>query len=164
MNKYSFFITKFLLVCVVLTLDQATKYYFLDALSSGDVSVNSFFDLGLVWNKGISFGAFSKSHLSNGIFMIISSIITVIIVSMLIKSVNRYETIAYALVAGGALGNLFDRFERGAVVDFLQFHYQKYYFPAFNFADSTICCGAFILIIYYFLSRDKNEEGKNAQI
>ena len=47
-----------------------------------------------------------------------------------------------ALVAGGALGNVWDRLVHGYVIDFLQFHWQGWYFPAFNVADSAITVGA----------------------
>ncbi|HLW74127.1 MAG TPA: signal peptidase II, partial [Gammaproteobacteria bacterium] len=52
-----------------------------------------------------------------------------------------------ALVAGGAMGNVWDRLAIGYVVDFLQFHWQGWYFPAFNVADSCITVGAALLIL-----------------
>ena len=55
-----------------------------------------------------------------------------------------------ALVLGGALGNLYDRVTLGYVVDFLFFHYQEYYWPAFNVADSAICVGVALLIVDSF--------------
>jgi len=51
-----------------------------------------------------------------------------------------------ALILGGALGNLYDRLTLGHVVDFLFFHYQTYYWPAFNLADSAIFCGVVLLL------------------
>src|SRR5690606_7242358 len=58
---------------------------------------------------------------------------------------------AIALVLGGALGNLIDRIFYGHVVDFLSFHWQEAYFPAFSIADSAISIGAAMLIIDAFL-------------
>jgi signal peptidase II len=55
-----------------------------------------------------------------------------------------------ALVLGGAIGNLYDRVTLGYVVDFLYFHYQTFYWPAFNVADSAICVGVTLLLLDSF--------------
>ena len=60
---------------------------------------------------------------------------------------RKIELAGLALVLGGALGNLYDRLALGYVVDFIVVHYQDYYWPAFNIADSAICVGAALLII-----------------
>ena len=57
---------------------------------------------------------------------------------------------AYSLVIGGALGNLIDRVYHGMVIDFIQWHYQNYYWPFFNLADSAISGGIFLLILFSF--------------
>jgi signal peptidase II len=59
-----------------------------------------------------------------------------------------------ALVLGGALGNLYDRVVLGHVVDFISFHWNDWYFPAFNVADSAISVGAVLLIIDSFFSSE----------
>jgi len=66
---------------------------------------------------------------------------------MKLKPSERWLSAALALVIGGALGNLYDRFAYGHVVDFLHFHWEEHYFPAFNIADSAITLGAIMLII-----------------
>ena len=64
----------------------------------------------------------------------------------------------YALILGGALGNLIDRLHHGYVVDFILVHYQAYYFPAFNLADSALFCGAALWILLMILEyRDKKQ-------
>ena len=60
---------------------------------------------------------------------------------------QRLFSIALALILGGALGNVVDRLLYGHVVDFLLFHYRMWEFPAFNVADSSITCGAVLLIL-----------------
>jgi signal peptidase II len=55
-----------------------------------------------------------------------------------------------ALVLGGAIGNLYDRVTLGYVIDFLNFHYQHMYWPAFNVADSAICVGVGLLLLDSF--------------
>ncbi|MDO8350955.1 MAG: signal peptidase II, partial [Gallionella sp.] len=61
--------------------------------------------------------------------------------------------LALSLILGGALGNLIDRLAYGYVIDFLLFHWNEHYFPAFNVADSAISCGAFLLIWESFMEK-----------
>jgi signal peptidase II len=65
-----------------------------------------------------------------------------------------------ALILGGALGNLYDRVTLGYVVDFLDFHWSGWHFPAFNIADSGICLGAFILILEGVFKRPSTDDDK----
>ena len=65
---------------------------------------------------------------------------------------------ALVLVIGGALGNVYDRIMLGYVVDFIELHYQGYYWPAFNVADSAICLGAVLLIIDAFKNKEQSRE------
>ena len=53
---------------------------------------------------------------------------------------------ALMLVLGGALGNVWDRLRYGVVIDFLDFHWGDYHWPAFNIADSAICIGVAIML------------------
>jgi len=59
---------------------------------------------------------------------------------------QRLATLAYALVLGGALGNALDRIQHGYVVDFVHLHWERWYYPAFNVADSALTVGALLLI------------------
>jgi signal peptidase II len=55
--------------------------------------------------------------------------------------------LAIALILGGAIGNVVDRLAHGYVVDFLDFYWGRWHFPAFNVADSAISVGAALLIL-----------------
>jgi signal peptidase II len=71
----------------------------------------------------------------------------VVIIHLLRKHpAQKVFCLGLALILGGALGNLVDRLTLGYVVDFLFFHYQTYYWPAFNVADSAITCGVAFLL------------------
>ncbi len=86
-----------------------------------------------------------------------------------LDSASRFQSLAYGLVAGGAIGNLIDRLVHGEVVDFLQFHFHfipfdfpwKYY-PAFNVADSCICSGVFLLIVSWHRAGRSEKESSDA--
>lgn len=65
---------------------------------------------------------------------------------------QRLLNCAYALIIGGALGNLFDRMVHGAVIDFIDFHVNNWHFPTFNIADTAICIGAALVIFEGFIS------------
>ena len=74
---------------------------------------------------------------------------------------RRFSTlmnIAAALIIGGALGNVFDRWQHGHVVDFLQFYYRSWYYPSFNIADTCICIGAALMVIDSFRKPAKADE------
>ena len=63
---------------------------------------------------------------------------------------------AYAMVIGGAIGNLVDRLVHGFVVDFLHFYYQDCHYPAFNVADIAFVCGAGLLLFDAFKGEGAN--------
>ena len=62
------------------------------------------------------------------------------------RSTDRLLPAAFALIIGGAAGNVYDRLVHGAVVDFLHFHYQAYSWPAFNLADAAITLGVVLML------------------
>ena len=81
--------------------------------------------------------------------------VVVFLFMWMLKETNRLKIAAIALIIGGAVGNVFDRIRFGAVLDFLDFHYQNLHWPAFNLADSFICIGVFVLIFMEFFSKKK---------
>ncbi len=114
--------------------------------NQAEVRVFDFFNLVSVWNRGVSFGMFD--HLENGriIFSAIQSVLILILFFWLYSNRKLHFTYALGLIIGGALGNLIDRIQNGAVADFLDFHISFYHWPAFNLADSCIFIGVMILI------------------
>ncbi|GAB4166476.1 MAG: hypothetical protein Tsb006_5840 [Rickettsiaceae bacterium] len=143
-------------LCTVLLLaglDQLSKAYLITYLKTQPGYVKEifpFFDLVYAWNYGISFGLFREYYqYSNLAFLALNSIIIIYLIRMLYTSKGRLFQTGLILVIGGALGNLIDRIYRGAVFDFLYFHYQGVGFPAFNLADSFISIGACLIIYNY---------------
>jgi signal peptidase II len=149
-----------LLVAIpIILVDQATKWWMLSLLADPPYSIEltGFFNLVMVWNRGVSFGMFNMSadwgpYLLSGLALVIS----VCLVIWLRRVDSRLVAVALGMVLGGALGNVIDRFVHGAVVDFLDFHAFGHHWPAFNVADSAITVGV-VLLLY-----DSLFEGKKA--
>ena len=77
------------------------------------------------------------------------------------KATQKLHNIAYALIIGGALGNLFDRLWHGFVVDMIDFYVGDWHFATFNLADTAICIGAALIVLEgFFVSSDKPEKQK----
>lgn len=117
--------------------------------------IKDFFSITFAKNTGVAF-SFLEGKIP--LIIIMTSIIIILILKY-IKSTNpnKYETICYGLIIGGAIGNLIDRIIYGYVIDFLDFNLLGYPFPIFNLADTAIVIGIFTLIILSFIEgSDKN--------
>ncbi len=151
--KYPFFIL------ILILIDQTSKIYFISYLKTkpGFVfNISPFLDFVYSWNYGISFGLFQEYYEnSNQILLIVNSLIVLYLLYILFKAKSILTARALNLIIGGALGNLVDRIDKGAVFDFIYFNYNGYGFPAFNLADSFISIGAIIFIYDYFTNSIK---------
>lgn len=138
------------LAAVVVVLDQVSKWWILaDVMNPPTViPVTPFFNLVLVWNRGVSFGLLNQD--SAWIPWLLSALAAAICGGLLVwlrRADGRWLAAALGLVIGGALGNLVDRLRFGAVVDFLDVHAGGYHWPAFNVADAAITVGVGVLLI-----------------
>ena len=142
------FLGGFLLALTVLVLDQATKWLALASLDPYEpMVVTPFFNLVLVWNRGVSFGMLSGDPAWGPWYLTgMSAAIGAFLIVWLYRESRVVTRVALWLVLAGAVGNIIDRLRFGAVVDFLDFHAFGYHWPAFNVADSAITCGAGLLI------------------
>ncbi|MDO9343691.1 signal peptidase II [Pseudomonas pergaminensis] len=148
---------------LVLVIDQVSKAHFEGSLEMFQqiVVIPDYFSWTLAYNTGAAF-----SFLADGggwqrwLFALIAVVVSAVLVVWL-KRLGRDDTwlaIALALVLGGALGNLYDRIALGHVIDFILVHWQnRWYFPAFNFADSAITVGAIMLALDMFKSKKTGE-------
>ena len=151
------------LVLLVLALDRISKILILNILENDgkvDIYINSFFNLFLVWNKGIGFGLFSfdQNHIYNGITLFIF-IINLIIVYLIYKE-KTPKTYFLAIILGGSFGNLFDRYYYSAVPDFIDLNFKGYHWFIFNVADIFITLGIICLILAEFLIYKKQNDKK----
>lgn len=138
------------LALLILIADQFTKVLILGYYKLGDATyVTSFFNVVRVHNAGAAFSFLANAggwqrYLFTGI-----GIAAAIFIIWMLKSHNGQKLFSFALasILGGAIGNVIDRTLYGYVVDFLDFHYAGWHFPAFNIADSAISIGAVCLIL-----------------
>jgi signal peptidase II len=143
----------FLTSIVIFFLDQATKYFIKANLGFFDVvRVTPFFNIVYTENTGSAFGMFKSLGIY---FFIVVSIAAVIFLSILIVR-DRVNSLAYAMLLGGAAGNLLDRAVYGYVIDFLDFYIGTFHWPAFNVADSALTIGIAFLFIKTILGKGRN--------
>jgi signal peptidase II len=138
---------------VVLILDQLTKAVALRQLLPGQpISVvDGFFSLTLVMNPGLAFGMLSSTPTAWRWIVAALSLAALAILATvgirLLASGGWTTRVALGFIFGGAAGNLIDRGRFGAVVDFLDFYWRDYHWPAFNVADSAISVGVALLAV-----------------
>lgn len=135
---------------LVIVFDQLSKLWIASHFVFGEkLAVLSVFDLVLAHNTG---AAFSFLHDAGGFQRWLFSGIAIAASAWMVVLLRKHGSqvlfaLALSLILGGALGNLIDRIAYGYVVDFLAFHWDEHYFPAFNIADSAITVGAGLLIL-----------------
>src|SRR5690348_9696115 len=136
----------------VLVLDQLSKLYIATHMYLFEIiTVLPVFNIALLHNTGAAFSMLAgAAGWQRWFFIGLALVITAAIVTWLLRMPakgNRWVAAGLSLVAGGAVGNALDRVTHGYVIDFLQFHWQGWFFPAFNVADSCITVGAILLIL-----------------
>ena len=142
----------------VVVFDQlgkaAVRGYFACHAVGEHENVTAFFNIVLIYNRGMSFGLFNGG---GGLNALLFSLVAAAIVTVLIYWLSRVESpllaVAIGLIIGGAIGNVIDRIRFGAVVDFLDLHVGLWHWPAFNIADSAICMGVAVMLLDGLLLR-----------
>lgn len=146
------------LSAVVIGIDVYTKHLIQQAFEYGErLPINQIFDLVRFHNEGAAFSFLAnQGGWQHFFFTTIAVVASAVMIYLLRKNAEqKLFCFAIALVLGGALGNLYDRLTLGYVVDFLFFHYQAYYWPAFNVADSAITAGVTLLLVDNFTGASK---------
>jgi signal peptidase II len=133
--------------------DQATKWVVVHRIGFQEAVpvIPGFFSLTHVYNTG---AAFSMMHDSNRFFAILSLAVFVLLIVLRRHFAGLLMQWGWILILSGILGNVTDRILRGHVVDFLDFQFGSYHWPAFNVADSCICVAAGLFLISGFSSGD----------
>lgn len=134
----------------VVLLDQLSKQLIESSLMVYEtIPVLPFFNLTLAYNEGAAFSFLSdQGGWQRWFFSLVAAVVVVVLVVWLSRlKGERMLAVSLSLVIGGAVGNLLDRLFIGHVVDFLDFFYQSYHWPAFNVADMAISLGVVLMFV-----------------
>lgn len=149
------------LALIIFVLDQATKYWTIQALDLYEsYEILSFFNFTYARNYGAAFsflgdaGGWQK-YLFTSIAFVVSAFLIYSLKTN--SSTQRWINCAYALILSGAIGNVTDRLVFGYVVDFLDFDLGFYRWPTFNVADIAIFIGAAMMILESFMAKEPKE-------
>ena len=169
------------IIFIIFSLDQISKLWILQQFvySKGlnilpyayyydVIELLPFLNIRLVWNTGISFSLFSSGGaFTMYVILIIQIMIVILILIWMKKSNNVLQFILFGFIIGGALGNIYDRFIYGDVIDFIDLFYSHYHFPTFNLADMAISIGCLIWfydILFFKKNNPENNERKKDAI
>ena len=154
-----------MILCLVITaaavlLDQITKLLVVQNIAEGTFAqgLKGVFRLTYIENKGAAFGILSEHR---WIFMVLSVIaIAILFYLWKEKPQSMLVRLSLGMILGGGIGNMIDRIFRGAVVDFIDLEFMRFY--VFNVADSFVCIGCALLILYLILSEIREGKKKKA--
>lgn len=152
------------LAAVTVALDQLSKWLIVHVMALGPDAgtrievLDPWFNLTMVWNRGVSFGLFAADSLWGRLILIgFSLTISAVLAVWLARAERALQTAAFGLIIGGAIGNVIDRAIYGAVADFLDF--SGLYFPyVFNVADAAISVGVAVLIADLLINGDDKKK------
>ena len=154
------FFWNFFFILTIFLLDRVSKISIINLLENSDnghIQVTNFLSFNLIWNEGIAFGLFSfDEKLYYNFLTIIIILVTAIILWMILKT-RGLEKIAFLMIFGGSLGNIFDRLVYSSVPDFIDLHYNNFNWFIFNVADIFISIGIILLIYLEFFKKKINE-------
>ena len=150
----------FLLLCVIILIDQITKYHFSSMLAEGEsqVVIDGFFYFSHYRNEGGAWSIMSNVSWAQTFFKILTVFAVIGFVVFYIYALKknyRWLKVSLVFVIAGTIGNFIDRILFNEVIDFLGFIFWGYYFPVFNIADSFLVVGT-IMIVLHFLFFDKD--------
>jgi len=152
------------IAAVIFILDQLMKYIVTGPLGltfeGQQIEILPFFDLTLVWNKGVSLGMLqAETPAMQWLLIALLAGISLFVLRWLWKETNRGDVVGLGLVLGGAMGNLIDRVRFGHVIDYADLHFGSFRpFLVFNVADACITIGVLILLARALLVREKKPD------
>ena len=143
------FVINFLIILSIFALDRFSKIYVIfqnEKSLSTELFESKYLNIDLIWNEGIAFGLLSfDQKLYYNVLTGLICLITLIILWMVIRT-KGLEKLAFMVVFGGSLGNIFDRLYYSSVPDFIDIHFGDFHWFIFNVADIFITLGVLLLI------------------
>ncbi len=143
----------------ILAADQISKQLAESAIQLYErVALLPHLNLTLAYNRGAAFSFLSdQGGWQRWFFSVLAMVVTLVLVVWLrqLDRANRWTAISLSLIIGGAVGNLVDRLLFGHVIDFIDFYYGQWHWPAFNVADSAITVGVVMMLADAFRGQKK---------
>jgi signal peptidase II len=153
-----------MIALVVLGVDQWSKWLIVHKMKLYESIpvIDGFFYITSHRNRGAAFGILQNQQ---WLFILVTLIVVVALIYYLWKYSRESALLSwsFALVLGGAIGNLLDRVRLGEVVDFFHFIFGTYHYPIFNVADSAIVIGVGLLLLATFLQEKRDQARPEAQ-
>ena len=138
---------KILIFLLLVLLDILSKYIVFNYIDLYQfIKITYFFDITHIHNFGVSFGLFAGT-IPSLVLIFIGLFVTAFVIYLYINSRDTLERWGLFIIICGAISNIVDRSINGYVIDFLYLHINKYYWPAFNFADIYISLGIMMIIV-----------------
>ena len=137
-------------------MDILSKYFVFSYIDLYQfIKITYFFDITHIHNFGISFGLFSGT-ISSLVLILIGIVVTLFVIFLYLNSIDVWEKWGLFIIICGATANIIDRSYNGYVIDFLYFHINQLYWPAFNFADIYISIGIIMIIANMVKKKNKS--------
>lgn len=161
------------LAAFIAIIDQAVKWYVIGPLALRQVrNINllPFFDLTYMENKGISLGMLQATNMEmRWLLVLLTGVIAIVVLVWMMREKARGDILGLALILGGAVGNIRDRYDLGYVIDYADLHIQAFGgtfrpFLIFNVADAAITIGVVIILARSLLVRDKEQTDLNVPL
>ena len=140
-------------ILAIFAADRLSKIFIINSAETFgelDIFVTSFLNFNLIWNDGIAFGLFSFDKKIYYNFLTILIIMITLIIFWMITKTKKSEKLAFMMIFGGSMGNIFDRLYYSSVPDFIDIHFNNFHWFIFNVADIFISLGVIILICSEF--------------
>lgn len=153
------------IAALIVVLDQAVKWYVTGPLALrqiGNIDLLPFFDLTYTENRGISLGMLQATNMEmRWLLVLMTGLIALVVLVWMMREKRIGDIFGLALILGGAVGNIRDRYDLGYVIDYADFHIQMFGatyrpFMIFNIADAAITIGVVIILARSLLVRDKD--------
>ncbi len=145
-----------IVIFIIFLLDRFSKIQIINSTSENILYINDYVNFNLVWNTGIGFGLLSSS--STLIYNLITILIGIVILSLfyVVLKADKYESLIFSVIIGGALGNFYDRLTLSAVPDFIDLHFNDFHWFTFNIADIFITIGIIAFLLKgFFIKYEK---------
>ena len=151
------------MVFAIIFVDQYSKFLVVERLNLFDrLTLTAFLDFTRLHNTGAAFSIFaSDSGWQRWPLTLISAGVGTTLIGWLVRNAAKSPVLlntAFAMIAGGAIGNLIDRLNQGYVVDFILFHIGQWHYPTFNVADSCITIGLILFLIETYRSSKREKK------